>query len=202
MVHPEGCVTGVCSTTIIGPPKVGSKLPESAVHAYSGRSDTCARSALHHRYRFQQAAVANRAEGQRFWGIEKQAKIEKNLKWNAIQRQCKARVPRHSFLDLLLPLLCAFLLSAFMRVTFTVLLACSDLRSITCIFLTLLTHARTHARTLVCFKGGPGFFANANRNIVMSSTSFVLTPILYQKYATTLSRACPIHFVFVLARGP
>eukprot|EP00729_Bicosta_minor_P015245 gene15245-13928_t len=34
-----------------------------------------------------EAAVANRAEGQRFWGIEKQAKIEKNLKWNAIQRQ-------------------------------------------------------------------------------------------------------------------
>lgn len=64
-----------------------------------------------------EAAVANRAEGQRFWGIEKQAKIEKKLKWNALARQC-----------------------------------------------------------------GPGFVANANRNVVMSSTSFVLTPVLYQKY--------------------
>jgi len=29
---------------------------------------------------------------------------------------------------------------------------------------------------------GPAFFANASRNVVMSSTSFVITPVLYRRY--------------------
>ena len=34
----------------------------------------------------------------------------------------------------------------------------------------------------LCRQCGPGFVANASRNFVMSSTSFVVTPTLYKTY--------------------
>lgn len=64
-----------------------------------------------------ESVVANRAEVQRYFGIERFASIEKNLNWNAFGRVC-----------------------------------------------------------------GPAFVSNAGRNFVMSSTSFVITPVLYRNY--------------------
>jgi hypothetical protein len=64
-----------------------------------------------------ESAVANRAEVQRYYGIQKFAQIESTLNWNPISRLC-----------------------------------------------------------------GPAFLANSSRNFIMSSTSFVITPILYKKY--------------------
>ena len=64
-----------------------------------------------------ESGVANRAECQRFWGMQKLAEVERALAWGPIARQC-----------------------------------------------------------------GPAFMANASRNFVMSSTSFVVTPTLYQRY--------------------
>ena len=64
-----------------------------------------------------ESVVSNRAEVQRFYGINKFAQIEKSLKWNPFSRLC-----------------------------------------------------------------APGFLANANRNIIMSATSFVVTPVLYRNY--------------------
>ena len=64
-----------------------------------------------------ESIVANRAEVQRFYGIEKFSGIERKLNWNAVARYC-----------------------------------------------------------------GPAFVANAARNVVMSSTSFVFTPTLYKLY--------------------
>lgn len=64
-----------------------------------------------------ESAVANRAEVQRYYGIQKFSKMEAALNWNPIGRLC-----------------------------------------------------------------GPAFLANSSRNFIMSSTSFVITPILYRKY--------------------
>lgn len=64
-----------------------------------------------------ESVVANRAEVQRYFGIQKFSQIESTLGWNSVSRAC-----------------------------------------------------------------GPAFLANASRNIVMSSTSFVITPVLYRRY--------------------
>eukprot|EP00557_Chaetoceros_sp_GSL56_P002025 CAMPEP_0176496044 /NCGR_PEP_ID=MMETSP0200_2-20121128/10989_1 /TAXON_ID=947934 /ORGANISM="Chaetoceros sp., Strain GSL56" /LENGTH=375 /DNA_ID=CAMNT_0017893981 /DNA_START=201 /DNA_END=1329 /DNA_ORIENTATION=- len=64
-----------------------------------------------------ESAVANRAEVQRYYGIQKFSQMEAALNWNPISRLC-----------------------------------------------------------------GPAFLANSSRNFIMSSTSFVITPILYRKY--------------------
>jgi hypothetical protein len=64
-----------------------------------------------------ESMVSNRAEVQRFYGIDKFAKIESKLGWSAISRNL-----------------------------------------------------------------GPAFVANSSRNFVMSTTSFVLTPILFKNY--------------------
>jgi hypothetical protein len=64
-----------------------------------------------------ESAVSNRAEVQRFYGIDKFAKIEGKLGWGALSRNM-----------------------------------------------------------------GPAFVANSSRNFVMSTTSFVLTPILYKNF--------------------
>ena len=46
----------------------------------------------------------------------------------------------------------------------------------------------SHSRALELFRSmlgrqcGPGFLANSSRNFIMSSTSFVVTPIVYKKY--------------------
>jgi len=64
-----------------------------------------------------ESSVANRAEVQRYFGIQKFAEMEKALKWNPISK----------------------------------------------IF-------------------GPAYLANSSRNIIMSATSFVITPVLYRKY--------------------
>ena len=64
-----------------------------------------------------ESVVSNRAEVQRFYGIEKFAKIETKLGWNAVSRNL-----------------------------------------------------------------GPAFVANSSRNFVMSTTSFVLTPVLFKLY--------------------
>lgn len=64
-----------------------------------------------------ESAVANRAEVQRYYGIQKFSQMEAVLNWNPISRLC-----------------------------------------------------------------GPAFLANSSRNFVMSSTSFVITPLLYKKY--------------------
>lgn len=64
-----------------------------------------------------ESAVANRAEVQRYYGIQKFSRMEAALNWNPIRRLC-----------------------------------------------------------------GPAFVANSSRNFIMSSTSFVITPILYRKY--------------------
>ena len=64
-----------------------------------------------------ESVVSNRAETQRFWGLEKSAAIERRLAWGAAGRVC-----------------------------------------------------------------GPAFVANSARNFIMSTTSFVLTPTLYQRY--------------------
>ena len=64
-----------------------------------------------------ESSVANRAEVQRYYGIDKFAQIEKQLNWGAVRRAC-----------------------------------------------------------------GPAFVANASRNFVMSSTSFVLTPVTFKNF--------------------
>jgi len=64
-----------------------------------------------------ESVVANRAEVQRYYGIDKFAHVERQLGWNALKRMC-----------------------------------------------------------------GPAFVANASRNFIMSSTSFVLTPTTYKNY--------------------
>jgi hypothetical protein len=64
-----------------------------------------------------ESVVANRAEVQRYFGIQKFAEMEKALKWNPISKIC-----------------------------------------------------------------GPAYFANSSRNLIMSATSFVITPVLYRKY--------------------
>jgi len=64
-----------------------------------------------------ESAVANRAEVQRYFGINKFKHIESALKWNPLKQLC-----------------------------------------------------------------GPAFIANSSRNFIMSSTSFVITPVLYRKY--------------------
>ena len=64
-----------------------------------------------------ESVVSNRAETQRFWGLEKSSAIEARLGWSALGRAC-----------------------------------------------------------------GPAFVANAARNAVMSTTSFVATPLLYLNF--------------------
>lgn len=64
-----------------------------------------------------ESAVANRAEVQRYYGIQKFSQMEAALNWNPISRLC-----------------------------------------------------------------GPAFLANSSRNFIMSSTSFVITPILFRNY--------------------
>eukprot|EP00967_Tisochrysis_lutea_P154689 scaffold307781_cov30-Tisochrysis_lutea.AAC.4 len=64
-----------------------------------------------------ESTVSNRAEAQRFYGIQKFAKIEATLNTNVVARGL-----------------------------------------------------------------GPGFCANASRNFIMASSSFVVTPLLYQRY--------------------
>ena len=64
-----------------------------------------------------ESVVANRAEVQRYYGIDKFASIEKSLNWDAIRRTC-----------------------------------------------------------------GPAYLANVSRNFIMSSTSFILTPITFKAW--------------------
>lgn len=64
-----------------------------------------------------ESVVANRAEVQRYYGIDKFAQIEAKLGWNALRRVC-----------------------------------------------------------------GPAFLANASRNFIMSSTSFILTPTTFKEF--------------------
>lgn len=64
-----------------------------------------------------ESVVSNRAEVQRFYGIQKFSQVESSLHWNTFRRIC-----------------------------------------------------------------GPAFIANASRNCIMSSTSFVITPVLYRNY--------------------
>ena len=73
-----------------------------------------------------ESVVANRAEVQRYYGIDKFAKIETRLGWNAIKRAC-----------------------------------------------------------------GPAFVANASRNFIMSSTSFVITPITFKQFYPQVPRPLP-----------
>jgi len=64
-----------------------------------------------------ESVVANRAEAQRYFGIQKFSQMESALKWNPISKMC-----------------------------------------------------------------GPAYLVNSSRNLIMSATSFVITPVVYRKY--------------------